>query len=715
MKSTRLLVSSTLLTIMLLLLLPLCASAENIRLFDPVQGPQALSVAQSGDMLYVMTNEGFYTWSLGDTAIACLVDADTLGQQEISVDSLLFMANQPMLLDTEHEKIWRYEAGAFTLVLDYQGTALSVSGLRYEHLVFADSFLFVLARTDDTVETRATLLKVDISTGDVTPLPARGITELAAYGNGLMLGLQSLDVYSDYNWAVVTISTSDGTVRDTVATLPQPQDRGIAVGGGQTIYAHIADQVCRWNGSAWEPLNPLTVSPLMYYFGVMEGYYITASYQSLTLWGMDAAASGTALTIRGLRQGFLPDDDFMAQNPDVTVQRASETHFCATEAYTLISQGDTTDLYLISLTSGVETLIDKGYVGDLAGSAVLMQDSACLYPAIAAPFTRGGALYGVPADIMVSTWAVHSDGTNAPLTLPALLAERASWATNDANTGTPFLTNAYGTTEWTRSDWSRLVLTQYVMTQSDAEGPTNFTSDGFTALLKALQTLLDAPVDEGQSDGQIMAGAFAAEYFLTLQDTRAQDVVIIPPPVFTEGDTPRVPARVHAYVLNPLSTHKEAAMRFLEYVAQNRDLVTQALMCPGEPKNELTPEASTSLEELQTQLAEMPGRILSTAAEHQAELKAEAAKLEADIEALYQSPNSWQISQDALNTYRTQLAPYLDLQLNPLLSDQYATHAQSFTDMLVLVVQCADGLITPSQCEDKLNSIARLVWGESEK
>ena len=631
------------------------------------------------------------------------------------MDSLVFMANQPMLLDTEHEKIWRYEADAFTLALDYQGAALSTFGPRYEHPVYADDFLFVLARTDDTVETQATLLKVDISTGDVTPLPARGITELVAYGNGLMLGLQSLDVNSDYNWAAVTISTSDGTVRDTVATLPQPQDRGIAVGGGQTIYAHVADQVRRWNGSAWEPLNPLTVSPLMYYFGVMEGYYITASYQSLTLWGMDTAASGTALTIRGLRQGFLPDDSFMAQNPDIPVQRTGETHFCATEAYTLISQGDTTDLYLISLTSGVEALVDKGYAGDLAGSAVLMQDSARLYPAIIAPLTRGGALYGVPVDIMVSAWAAHSDGADAPLTLPALLAERAAWATNDANTGTPFLTNAYGASEWTRADWSRLVLTQYVMAQSEAEGPANFTADGFTTLLKALQTLPDEPTAEGQSGDQLMAGAFAAEYFLTLQDTREQGIVVIPPPILAEGDTPRVPARVHAYVLNPLSAHKEAAMRFLEYVAQNRDLVTQALMCPGDPRNELTPEASATLEELQAQLAEMPGRILSTAAEHQAELKAEAARLEADIEALPQSPGSWQLSPDALNTYRTQLAPYLDLQLNPLLSDQYATHAQSFTDMLALVVQCTEGLITPSQCEDKLNSIARLVWGESEK
>jgi len=245
MKFASLLVSSTLLATMLLLLFLQCASAENIRLFDPAQGPQALSVAQSGDVLYVMTNEGFYTWSLGDTAITCLVDADTLGLQEISVDSLVFMANQPMLLDTEHEKILRYEAGAFTLALDYQGTALSGSGLRYEHPVYADGFLFVLARTDDTVETKATLLKVDLSTGDVTSLPARGITELVAYGDGLMLGLQSLDVFSDYSWAVVTVSTSDGTVRDTAATLPQPQDRGIAVGGGQTIYTHIADQVCR--------------------------------------------------------------------------------------------------------------------------------------------------------------------------------------------------------------------------------------------------------------------------------------------------------------------------------------------------------------------------------------------------------------------------------------------------------------------------------------
>ena len=79
MKFTRLLVSSTLLAIALLLFFPLCASAENIRLFDPAQGPQALSVAQNGDMLFVMTNEGLYTWSLGDAAISCLVDADTPG------------------------------------------------------------------------------------------------------------------------------------------------------------------------------------------------------------------------------------------------------------------------------------------------------------------------------------------------------------------------------------------------------------------------------------------------------------------------------------------------------------------------------------------------------------------------------------------------------------------------------------------------------------
>ena len=78
----------------------------------------------------------------------------------------------------------------------------------------------------------------------------------------------------------------------------------------------------------------------------------------------------------------------------------------------------------------------------------------------------------------------------------------------------------------------------------------------------ALQTIPDATATEEQPDGQLMAGALAAEYFLTLQDTREQGIVVIPLPISAEGDTPRVPARVHAYVLNPLSTHKEAVMRF---------------------------------------------------------------------------------------------------------------------------------------------------------
>lgn len=715
MKCTSRPIATFLLLLLLLLALPLAASAENIRLFDPKQGPQALSVTQSGSTLYVMTNEGFYTWSLGDAAITCLVDADTLGQQEISLDSLVFMAEKPMLLDAEHEKIWRYEGGAFALALDYQGTALSVPGLRYEHPIFADGYLFVLARTDETVETRATLLKVDIATGAVTPLPARGIAELAPYGEGLLLGLQSPEGDADFAWAAVTVSTADGTVQGTVATLPQPQDRGIAVGDDNMIYAHIGGNICRWNRSAWEPLRPLTVSPFLYYFGVMEGRYITASYQSLTLWDTDAAATGTALTIRGLRQGFPPDDGFMAQNPDITVQRSSETHFCATEAYTLISQGDTTDLYLISLSSDVETLIDKGYAADLSASAALLTDSARLYPAIAAPLTRSGALYGVPVDCMVWAWATRGDVSTGPLTLPALLAARAAWATNDANTGTPFLTNAYVGAEWTRADWARFVLTQYIMTRSDAAGSVDFATDAFAALLAALQALPDTPAAEGQSGIQIMVGEYAAAYCPTLQDTQAQGITAIPPPVLTAGDTPHVPTRVHAYVLNPLSAHKEAAMRFLEYVAQNRDLVTQALLCPGEAQNELTPSASATLLDLQAQLADMPGRILSAAAEHQAALKGEAAQLEAAIDALNQNPGSWQLSQDELNTYRTQIAPYLDLQLSPLLNDQYATRAQSFTDMLALVEQCAGGLITSGQCVDRLNAITRLLYGESAK
>ena len=131
-----------------------------------------------------------------------------------------------------------------------------------------------------------------------------------------------------------------------------------------------------------------------------------------------------------------------------------------------------------------------------------------------------------------------------------------------------------------------------------------------------------------------------------------------------------MPAELRVYVLNPNSPNREAALAFLEHAAATRSPTHAALFSPESAVPALYPELE--------QLAETTG----TNVDH---------------------PANYEVTQEGIDLYRSQVLPWLDLQLHPLLCESQA-HDGAFQALLDAVMAYLAGESTLERCLSALGA-----------
>lgn len=132
----------------------------------------------------------------------------------------------------------------------------------------------------------------------------------------------------------------------------------------------------------------------------------------------------------------------------------------------------------------------------------------------------------------------------------------------------------------------------------------------------------------------------------------------------------RVPTELRVYVLNPNSPNREAVLAFLEHAAATRLPTHAALLSPDSAVAALYPELA--------HLAETTG----TNVDH---------------------PANYEVTQEGLDLYRTQVLPWLDLQLHPLLCESRA-HDDAFQALVEAAMAYLAGESTLESCLSALEA-----------
>ena len=165
---------------------------------------------------------------------------------------------------------------------------------------------------------------------------------------------------------------------------------------------------------------------------------------------------------------------------------------------------------------------------------------------------------------------------------------------------------------------------------------------------------------------------------------------------------PHVSASMFIYVLNPNSSNKEGAIRYLEYITQSRYTAEQAVMLEGmEPM--MSDAALEWLAEIDAQIADWTTQLEDATPSQQSKLQADIDSNIAYRREVEQAPGNWSIHAEALRQYRA-LVPYIDFQLHPLTERWVFYHGDKREEFLTILRQYAQGMLSLDQCIAQMDS-----------
>ena len=639
------------------------------------------------NVLYYMTVEGLCAWEMESQEQTTLVSGESLAAEGISIQTLLFHDQHLMLLDQQEKKLWTYREDALQLLLDYRGTEMDLSDARFADPVFQDGYLFLRVIKKGETDESAVVCKVDVTNGALESLPVPAALELAAYQPGKLLVLQrDLEAQED---RLLVIDTDAGNVLEQIYVTPVLGMEGIAY-AQDNLCAMVNGELCRWNGSDWTALASYAPQHLSYYYAILDGGYVSVSHEGIQYVPLDEQTEVTTLTIRGYRASDDVDHNYQLAYPGVAVQRHQEADMSIQDVREAIESGDTTDLFHVKLDADVLALIDEGWVAPLSSSAALVSDAEEMLPQIVAGIFVHDELYAVPSELLVTVWSARKD-TSVPKTMEELLEQHLKW--NESGDDAFYVAQGYAPQEWQKEDYARYLLKTY-LAQMGRTGEA-FDGEMFGRMLKLL-TEAAFQHEPGMPGNSVLF----SDMFLSLQGKREEDLeadrVTVLPPAIGSDASPTVQGRLHVYLLNPNSQHKEAAIAYLEYVAAYRSAHTQALLKPESAQPVLHAGVEAWIEDIITQQRAMDA---------EEGIETDEAALAERVEAIKAMPESWEVTETALEMYREEIVPCIDLMLRPIMASSASQAGKEYDVLLQNVMSCLNGQITIEECVQNMDEL----------
>jgi len=643
--------------------LPVSAETANTQVI--LVAPQSAGMALSGAAL-----DGVFYFYL-DQLYACMpgqADAVALGGAESfeAPPTLLAADGELLRLDNTTGMLarWDGESFAHVLQLDWHGLGNPASPRFLLWPVWSGDALYGLLPPPaaSAGADGFPLVRFDAVTGERTELPVRNLYQLAPYKDGMLLAL-SLDLLQytgTGGGTVICLDARTGSSIGQLGTLSGLMDGGIAYDQeSDTVYAASGGQVLAGAAGGDLVAGPYfnVPAPLNSTFaGVSNGWYGVFVGTELHLCKL-TGESGDAQPLR--IKGFGIDENmlqaFGRAHPDIPVAR---TDILMTDTAAIIADfaaaEDQADLYVLYTFQSLEALKEKGYLADLSGIPGVADTIAAMYPAVQDAVMREGKALAFPIGMTALTgaWSVNDAlleqfGLEMPATMLEYFQLLHRWEEEFAYDNPEYTVSLMA---MPREQCVSLALQTYGLTYETAGAPLTLDTPLFRQVLEAIEALPYESVDLEA----VMRGAIPmpiAPNARPMIDTTVGDPFnrfgereegrpakrVIPPPPFEVGVPSAVMALVPVYVINPNSSNKELAERFVAFAVAHMAAENRLLFCPdyNEPQRSDSYEADIAslraeIAELETRLPDIEEADRRTAEEQLASLQQQFEQREAE-------------------------------------------------------------------------------------
>lgn len=664
-----------------------------------------VTVAYGGQSI-VAQADGFYCMLPQEDGIHCvLARYDPVSQavtplQTLISSWLISSAEGVLVLDSSRNGIYALQGPK---LLPLYTLAEEIP----QELLFADSPVFAQGQVFFLYGGNAKESLLYAFNPETETLAATGLSGLSS----LTLGPEGL-LYAFRGQHIVSLSPAQPTAAQEVAEVSVFADGLAYDASSDTLYWVDEGMLHALRDGTVSQVRALTLPTPLDGMAVCGDWYLAVDGISAQLlaYNITEAPEQTLLTIRS---SFRTTNSltFSQAHPELYVNAVLVEHLCAEEVFTAIQTGDdTTDIFGLTLDSGVRRLMERGYLAPLTHAQAIAGEYAQLYPAWQAALALDGEIYAVLSSAMVQGWSMRDDldgRVTPPSTMEELIAGAAAWADNPANPGVPWVSSGAYPEGWGAEQYGEYLFDAYVSDCLRRGEGVDFSSETFAGPLALLREVAGDIRQVTPPKGE--SSAFTVkEYYLNGSNDGQH---YVPAPGITAETSALYPLRAWVYVVNPHSPRQAEARAYLEDLVSNRmeyDRFTQ-LLCPGEsPRRYASHQAQ--IDDLRATLSELEA-LTESAASPNSELEQGMTWVLQQLQASENDLSAWQVYEPFLDLYEQEVAPNLGLGFSPML--ETSQHTSVREDMLRVLSQCIQGQSTVEACVNRLNDMARAITLEN--
>ena len=702
------------------------ASPQSLNL-NGISGELArpVSVAASGDLLWVLTNGSLYRVSLAEASYgeSTLVYSDLCPNSRIAYqDGLLYVLSYEeqalSLYCLEQEMQACNPCGS---PLNCEAFFISEDEQRYVDLAaFAPLTDTSWAALLWTSAERSILLYGDSERGEIREVAVPSVVSIAP--------ADEASIYASLSSGELRRVNLDTGEQATLAQLEQPACCLAATEDGACLYLADSLQVYQYmesTGIQAYDRSPLSGQAAWFPSCVAGDRYVLGDYSSLFV-VEQPDTSLPLLTIASLEEKQILQD--FEANHDVRVLSLPTSMYFDAEKLMqdMITQNNAYDIYWIDVSTGcLSVLMQKGYYVPLDASSTLVSAMDAMDPNLTALLKQDGHYAAFPKTatahmLCINTKTMEEFGLTEE-DLPRTFSEFLPWLAAQYEKSQDLGRVVWDTQRSLRHSAFTLLLNMYIkQCEKDHVAP-DFISHDFPDLL--------GQIDQYFMDTTPLAAPRMVNGELELPLLSQQDMGdmlsvsngwIPLPLVLSEGLEPMYDIQLQVYLINPYSEHQDAALAYLEAVSSYLNM-EKAVACLEPAKIYTKAETSMLLSDTPIAPVERP----EYAAEYAA-CEAQREQLIASLESLEpQALKDAQLKIKDINAslgFLEQLRWYVspkDIERMEIYRPFFhvsgeATFFASVTDPISTYTnQYVDGIISTQEMLQLLQRLARMVQLES--
>ena len=573
--------------------------------------------------------------------------------------------------------------------------------------------------------TNKNLYQVDTATGECKVCLKAPLHELAAYKDGLLLGVR-------FNWEddddegrtlmpqVVSINPASGEVTHLGMTNDY-NDGGLAYAPEtDNIYFCDNSRVFRVAGDTPEIVGymlPSNTGRQGAAAAVYHGRYYVEDYRAAASASVDPNEA-PAHILRVSNQAWYVEDqirNFAKLHPEIAIEYVDE-YWSDLDEFTRVMQGESApDIFVDSMSNDFVTLREKKYLVDVSSSQILMDTVSRMYPHLTAELLKDGKLYALPISLDLYNVSGYYAGAfekagvpieSVPTTYDELFDFVVTWHDEyfEENEGMELFEYSIDA----RYSLFEMIYDAQVYAAAQSGETLTFNTPTIRRLLNRLdelQPILDvvAPKIEGDDYEYATNNALFSFYECMPLPHAYPRSDSEPLPMLLTLDE-NTPAAIRPYMdvmgINPYSENVNEAISLMEYVAQNFSITFMTTMMPDMNDPIEYPDYDRMVKYWQERLELLEKQIAEASEDQLRELQEDLDYARERLSNM-ESRGRIGMSTEEIQWYRENIAPAMVLTTSQYMSsgaaDQMYTARQRYID----------GQMT---ADEFIQEIDRIVW-----